>query len=200
MCITCRGLNSALTFHADAVDAGVMDGTTMGHTCCSVDASEAGICRIDLLTPKDRFCPQHSDRKDKCFIKECQLPPEKKDKSLACSTLAHRKRELELRRRTHKGMRELVSRYLRRPRDAREDGDRVNVVESRPSAAEGSSTDSYQANVGTLLAAHKVLSTIIGRLNRKWTHNEQLFVRPCGVIASRCTFYHVEGLESCNVS
>ncbi|PBK83279.1 hypothetical protein ARMGADRAFT_945016, partial [Armillaria gallica] len=138
-----------------AVDAGVMDGTTMGHTCCSVDASEVGICRIDLLTPKDRFCPQHSDRKDKCFVKECQLPPEKKDK-----------------RRTHKGMRELVSRYLRRPRDTHEDGDRVNVVESRP--------------------------TIIGRLNRKWTHNEQLFVRPCGVIVSRCTFYHAEGLESCN--
>ncbi len=128
------------------------------------------------------------------------MPPEKKDKSLACSTPVHRERELELRQRTHKGMQELVSRYLRRPRDVREDGDRVNVVESHPSAAEGSSTDSYQANVNTLLAAHKVLSTIIGRLNRKWKHNEQLFVRPCSVIVSRCTFYHAEGLESCNVS
>ncbi len=65
-------------------------------------------------TPKERFCPIHSDRKDKCFVAGCDLPPDKENKSLACSTPAHHERELEVRRRTHKGMRELLSRYLRR--------------------------------------------------------------------------------------
>ncbi|PBK61320.1 hypothetical protein ARMSODRAFT_897040, partial [Armillaria solidipes] len=140
-----------------AADAGTMDGVTMGFPCCSVE----GICRIDLKTPKERFCPAHSDRKDKCFVAGCDLPPDKENKSLACSTPAHHERELEVRRRTHKGMRELLARYLRRPQ-----------------GEEGES------------------STVLGRLNRKWMHNEQLFVRPCGVIVSRCTFYHAESLTA----
>lgn len=29
-------------------------------------------------------------------------------------------------------------------------------------------------------------------LTRKWTHNEQLLVRPCGIIVSRASFFHAE--------
>ena len=33
-------------------------------------------------------------------------------------------------------------------------------------------------------------------LTRRWTHNEQLLVRPCGVIVLRCTFYQAESLPN----
>ena len=37
-------------------------------------------------------------------------------------------------------------------------------------------------------------------LTRRWTHNEQLLVRPCGVIVSRATFYEAESLPNSRVS
>jgi hypothetical protein len=38
-----------------------------------------------------------------------------------------------------------------------------------------------------------------GRMSRRWTHNEQLFVYPCGVIASRATFFGSEGVSGVKV-
>lgn len=35
-----------------------------------------------------------------------------------------------------------------------------------------------------------------GRWNRRRTHNEQVFVRPCGVVAFRKTFFDSEGIAS----
>ncbi len=174
-----------------------MDGVTMGHTCCSIE----GICRLLLATPKDRFCPSHSDRKNKCFVAGCDEPPESINKSLACATPAHRDRELELRRRMQKGMKELIARYLRRPRSETETEEATTPTPG--DAGEGAATSrTAQVNAlfGVLLHAPKALNAVVGRLNRKWTHNEQLFVRPCGVIVSRCTFYNAESLTACNVS
>ena len=37
-------------------------------------------------------------------------------------------------------------------------------------------------------------------LTRKWTHNEQLLVRPCGVIVARATFFEAEAPSNCRVS
>ena len=37
-------------------------------------------------------------------------------------------------------------------------------------------------------------------LTRRWTHNEQLLVRPCGVIVSRATFFEAESLPNDRVS
>ncbi|RDX40837.1 hypothetical protein OH76DRAFT_1504468 [Lentinus brumalis] len=38
------------------------------------------------------------------------------------------------------------------------------------------------------------LQGIKASLGRRWTHNEQLMFRPCGVILSRCTFYESESV------
>ncbi|KAK0217792.1 hypothetical protein IW262DRAFT_1463032 [Armillaria fumosa] len=178
-----------------SLDAGTMDGITMGHTCCSIE----GICKELLATPKDRFCPSHSDRNNKCFVAGCQEPPDKANHSLACATPAHREREVELRRCTQKGMKELIARYLRRPRSEAEGsestGPTVNPTEATTTPGRAAQ---MEALFGVLLHAPKALNTVVGRLNRKWTHNEQLFVRPCGVIVSRCTFYNAESLTACN--
>lgn len=41
---------------------------------------------------------------------------------------------------------------------------------------------------------------IRGRLSRRWTHNEQLMIRCCGIILSRATFFGSEALTSVKVS
>ncbi|KAK0443244.1 hypothetical protein EV421DRAFT_1903743 [Armillaria borealis] len=165
-----------------SVDAGTMDGVTMGHTCCSIE----DICRV-------------LDRKNKCFVAGCDLPPEKLNKSLACATPAHRDREIELRRHTQKGMKELIARYLRCPcSEAKAEESTMPTPGDAGEAAVTSRTAQVNALFGVLLHAPKAVNTVVGRLNRKWTHNEQLFVRPCGVIVSRCTFYNTESLTACN--
>lgn len=36
--------------------------------------------------------------------------------------------------------------------------------------------------------------SILGSFTRKWTHNEQLMVRPCGIVIGRATFYASENM------
>lgn len=38
-----------------------------------------------------------------------------------------------------------------------------------------------------------------GVFSRKWTHNEQLMVRPCGIIVGRATFYASESMSAVKV-
>lgn len=42
-------------------------------------------------------------------------------------------------------------------------------------------------------------SNVKGSMSRRWTHNEQLFVRCCGIILSRATFYGSEGVSGVKV-
>ena len=39
-----------------------------------------------------------------------------------------------------------------------------------------------------------------GVFSRKWTHNEQLMVRPCGIIVGRATFYSSESMSAVKVA
>lgn len=38
-----------------------------------------------------------------------------------------------------------------------------------------------------------------GRFTRRWTHNEQLVVRPCGIVIGRATFYAAEAMTAVKV-
>lgn len=44
----------------------VMDGVTLGHTCCAVHN-----CKIPLATSQDRYCPTHRGLSIVCAIKDC---------------------------------------------------------------------------------------------------------------------------------
>ena len=44
------------------------------------------------------------------------------------------------------------------------------------------------------------METAKSSLTRRWTFNEQLMVRPCGIILSRATFYEAEGPANALVS
>ena len=47
--------------------------------------------------------------------------------------------------------------------------------------------------------SESVYTNLKGRFSRRWTHNEQLFVRCCGIIISRATFYGSEGVSGVKV-
>lgn len=38
-----------------------------------------------------------------------------------------------------------------------------------------------------------------GTFNRKWTHNEQIMVRPCGTVIGRATFFNFESMGAVKV-
>lgn len=41
--------------------------------------------------------------------------------------------------------------------------------------------------------------TLPGTYSRKWTHNEQLMVRPCGIVIGRATFFNFEAMGAVKV-
>jgi hypothetical protein len=64
--------------------------------------------------------------------------------------------------------------------------------------AAGSSSEP-PASFGTASEPGEPSSSIKGRTSRRWTHNEQLFVRCCGVIISCTTFFGSEGVSGVKV-
>ncbi|KAJ7492057.1 hypothetical protein FB451DRAFT_1021989, partial [Mycena latifolia] len=63
-------------------------------------------------------------------------------------------------------------------------------------------TDAEEQNTAMFqlhsLPASAALPAVKGKLYRSWTNNEQLFVRCCGVIISRATFFGSEGVSGVN--
>lgn len=155
----------------------------MGHTCCSVHD-----CTIPLADQQDWFCPAHESLKSQCCIYNCRMEAE--SGHLTCSMPLHRAFEksreanpalFTLRRRLDRaGLSEIPSVHG------------IPTETSSQSLGELSSGEPRQSSASTNLPK--------GRMSRRWTHNEQLFVRPCEVIISRATFFGSEGVSGVKVS
>ncbi len=65
------------------------------------------------------------------------------------------------------------------------------------SVNEGALTDDEADCDGKAEAGNRKLKTFFGR---RRTHNEQLIMRPCGVIIARATFFGSEAISAVNVS
>lgn len=61
----------------------------------------------------------------------------------------------------------------------------------------GSESTNNSNNVDAISSKPVKLS---GKFSRRWTHNEQLMVRPCGIIIGRATFYTSESMSAVKVS
>ncbi|KAJ7510345.1 hypothetical protein B0H11DRAFT_1702034, partial [Mycena galericulata] len=134
--------------------AGVHDGITVRHVCCSVHD-----CTEPLPTQRSLFCHTHRDRIKICCIHGCKAEAEAGFRT--CTLPAHREfqKETDLR---NTAMFQLHARL-------RNAGiSQVPVAGSTPK--------------------------VRGHISRSWTHNEQLFVRCCGIIISRATFFGSEGI------
>ncbi|RDX47787.1 hypothetical protein OH76DRAFT_1353662 [Lentinus brumalis] len=157
------------------INACVMDGVTIGHPRCNVDR-----CVARLASPRDRFCEEHSDQERQCAIRGCNNATT--DGMRTCSIAAHRSFENERRERG-----KALFRLRRRHERTMEAGQRnAEAVSKKPRQ------NPRKARAETLNNLTKKAA-----ISRRWTHNEQLMVRTCGVVISRATFYEAESMSNC---
>ena len=175
----------------------VIDGVTNGHRCCGVSN-----CKIPLRNNHDRFCLTHSHMRAVCAIIGCSLPVASEDRK-TCTLPEHEAVEnVQINR--GQARFQLKERQRRaqvaHPRDALP----VEVTDISELIEDGDVEDDFEFNGKGLPiptdSAPKGKKTLRAQFGRKRTHNEQLFVAPCGMIMARETFYHAEAIYSVIVS
>lgn len=159
----------------------VTDGVTVGHPCCCVHN-----CQTPLGSQRHRFCPNHSNLHFQCAIIGCSQATSESWRT--CTLPDHRALETQKREegRAVFHLRAKLSRALggtNIPPPLSEEEFLDEIVETDVPAT-GSSTSAPR------LRSH---------LTRKWTHNEQLMVRCCGIIIARATFFGSEAITSVKV-
>ena len=166
--------------------AAVCDGNTIGHPCCGVHD-----CKVPLANYRQRFCPEHASFDTKCAIVDCSLPHAQGHKT--CDFPEHRV---------------LENSYFRQ-------GNAMFQLKARLSAAgvtiPGDSAARSTEEDSEVIIESVPTSTGCGRksesgncklracFGHRWTHNEQLIMRPCGIILSHGTFYGSEVVSAVNV-
>lgn len=157
------------------ISAAVTDGVTVGHPCCSQHE-----CKVPLRKTTDEYCPAHDHMRSNCCVTNCS---KKRDSGFkTCAIPTHRKEETY-----------------------RTDLAKNKKKRLRPN--QGREADEYEAddNEGTDLETDRFekgrrREKVKGVFSRKWTHNEQLMVRPCGMVIGRATFYSSESMTAVRVS
>ncbi|KAJ7645671.1 hypothetical protein DFH06DRAFT_998481, partial [Mycena polygramma] len=166
----------------------VHDGVTVRHVCCSVHD-----CQQALPTQRDHFCETHSYLMKQCCIQGCVEPAHPGFRT--CTIDSHRAFQIAADEK-NAAMFQMRSRLSRA---AIPDVPLAGAAIPDASLA-GSSTS--QPNVPSTSApstSEPAAPRVKGKLTRSWTHNEQLFVRCCGIIISRATFFGSEGISGVKV-
>ncbi|KAI0072001.1 hypothetical protein K474DRAFT_1711971 [Panus rudis PR-1116 ss-1] len=177
----------------------VIDGITIGHPCCAVHN-----CKIPLARSRDRFCPTHEDQKYICSILRCNEPvvPSR----LTCNNPTHQAAEQRLRARGEARF-QLLQR-LQRARLAMANESLPQGERTAEDMVDDGEEQAFDVNpageivgedAGPEACPDKPLSgnrRITAQFGRKRTHNELIFVAPCGVIVARDTCYGAEAVSS----
>jgi len=163
------------------IQAAVCDGNTIGHPCCAVHD-----CKIPLDNHRQRFCSHHQDHRNICAVEGCGLPCS--SGSNTCHTTEHQQLE-DAYYKPAKALFQLRARLkkagLSIPPDsmvAEEDG--------------GMSEESIECDGKSSKGNSHCLKA---RFGTRRTHNEELIMRPCGIILARATFYGSEAVSAVNV-
>ncbi|KAA1469595.1 hypothetical protein DENSPDRAFT_835230, partial [Dentipellis sp. KUC8613] len=162
----------------------VTDGITIGHPCCAVHN-----CTRPLINNRHHYCSVHKSDVLKCAITACEARAERGYRT--CSKPDHRRVE-EIRNERGKAFFQLQQRlkkafpgpsYLF---DANSDPD-VLVDYSEDNDNNEDLPHGAKSDKGN----RKLQS----RFGRRCTHNEQLVVCCCGVVAARATMYGAEAIS-----
>ncbi|EJD54206.1 hypothetical protein AURDEDRAFT_51957, partial [Auricularia subglabra TFB-10046 SS5] len=164
-CDDCMKLKTDADGRTYRITACVTDGNTMGHTCCSYRSDDNEPCRQTLQTTQDRFCPLHASEEKLCAVRTCREPSQQG--FMTCALSEHRRLETEHREKDQSFL-QLKARLFY-----------TQLAEATRNSTAHKTTPKKTKTV----------------FHRTWTHNEQLAVRPCGVIVSRCTFYQAEAVS-----
>ncbi|KAJ7211649.1 hypothetical protein GGX14DRAFT_564870 [Mycena pura] len=160
----------------------VTDGHTIGHYCCSVHN-----CQGRLRTVKDSFCADHDTMRSICCITTCDALAEQGHRT--CSDSTHCEAE-EYHYQRGKAMFQLHAR-LERTKAAVPTASFASdlLVGSEDSDVDQDAYEEEECQVEKPAQGNRKLRA---RFGRRRTHNEQLAVHSCGVIAGRATFFGSE--------
>jgi hypothetical protein len=175
----------------------VIDGVTLGHPCCGEPN-----CKVPLSNNHDRFCPSHTHLNQICVVVSCSLPAVIGRKTCALSNHEAVENVHNDRGQARFQLKERLRRaQLAHPRDA-------FPIEAANSISQLVDDDNTEEGFGfnsrglIIPVASEEQSTVTrktrlhAQFGRKRTHNEQIFVAPCGIIIARETFYHAEAIYS----
>ena len=176
----------------------VIDGVANGHPCCA----EAN-CKFPLQSNRHRFCQVHSNLNQVCAIIGCSFPVASGGKT--CNLPEHAAIET-----VHNDRSTARFQLKERQQHAKV----VHPQDALPNEANNISNLVPNANFEEIFEFNRkgqpipttgsstagTTKSLRAQFGRKRTHNEQLFVAPCGVIIARETFYHAEAIYSVIVS
>ena len=165
----------------------IIDGVIVGCPCCAIHN-----CKNPLENNRHRFCLKHAAQNLICAIVVCNSHVA--DDSCACSCSYRRHQEVEqIHRERGQGQFQLQEclqhARVAQPNDAV--GEEGNPLDANVETEEFEIGDSQESNPKERIRA---------QFGRQRTHNEQIFVAPCGIIIAREMFYGAEGVSSVIVS
>ncbi|KAK7022886.1 hypothetical protein VNI00_016873 [Paramarasmius palmivorus] len=188
----------------------VCDGLSIGHPCCSVFR-----CTEALKKNSHRFCQSHAHLELVCSIVGCDEPVVEGRKT--CADAVHQKVEdkyyerggvsfilRERYRRTNASVvaptnsvstsvDNVMVTDLQEEFSVGEDGD-VRMMDPATSSSVGQAVDDLdECGAKKSEQGNRVLKAIF---SQQRTHNEQIAVRPCGVIVGRATFHGAEAVSN----
>ncbi|KIO03571.1 hypothetical protein M404DRAFT_144986, partial [Pisolithus tinctorius Marx 270] len=158
----------------------VCDGNTISHPCCAVHD-----CKMPLDSHWLQFCSDHQNLCSICAVEGCNLPCSPGSKT--CHIVEHNKLE-EAYYKPAKALFQLHARLTRAGLSVPSDsviGDEGEDVGEESIECDGKSD---KGNAYCLKA----------RFGTQCTHNEQLIMRPCGIILAQATFYGSEAISAVN--
>ncbi|KAF7288473.1 hypothetical protein HMN09_01389500 [Mycena chlorophos] len=172
-CLDCfKVFEDPVTGELSFIRGGTTDGVTIGHPRCRIEK-----CRNPLESMKDKLCTTHAHLADRCLAHNCENKAPRGH--ITCSIPAHRAKEEEHKRAAEPAFLDLDRRLTK-------DG-----VSTQTPRRKATSTSTQHRSTPSKRSGPIKLD-----LTRFWTHNDQLFILCCGVIISRTTFYHDEGVSS----
>ncbi|KAF8807013.1 hypothetical protein BYT27DRAFT_7292820 [Phlegmacium glaucopus] len=185
----------------------VMDGVTLGHTCCAVHN-----CKIPLTTSRDRYCATHRGLSNICAIKDCNKHVLKDKRTCADTSHQEVERIYILRGESRVQLQEKLKRQrVSHPNDGiaeeveagelidDEEEEEFEIDKLDPNLVHGVNEGILDLRGISPLPASPPTSKkrISAQFGRKRTHNEQILVAPCGMILARETFFGAEAIATC---
>jgi len=160
----------------------VTDGITIGHPSCCVPH-----CPNALAKNQDRFCAVHSALAEICAIIGCGHKVEAGFRT--CKLSLHREME-EKRNMSNKAFFQLRDRLARQkvshPNDVFQAAATDDVIEEEHILAETEADPTCKEK--DLDGKRRIRA----QFGRQRSHNEQILVRPCGIVVARKTFFGSE--------
>jgi len=164
----------------------VIDGITIGHPCCGILH-----CAVPLANNRHRYCPNHDGHHNICAVEGCiravaaTLMPHDPPR-MTCDTPEHSALEKRHKKRGTAFF-QLRGRLQRANVANPVDSEAAEVTAEEVEETE--LTDDQSSCPSKPETGNRKIRALFGR---RRTHNEQIMVRPCGMIVARQTFFGSE--------